>query len=95
MGRALRHKKKTLGGELDDFPQPQGIRLPHRRAVAVVSIDTHVIGMVVRGATGGLVTDLLVGKGHHTMGLEHAPYYVTDGGVRWRLFLLAIGAEQF
>jgi len=35
--------------------------------------------MVVRGATGRSVTDLLSEKIITPMGLEYAPYYVTDG----------------
>ncbi len=44
-----------------------------------VSIDTHVIGMVIRGATGRTVPDLLEERILKPMGLEAAPYYVTDG----------------
>ena len=44
-----------------------------------VSIDTHVIGMVVRGATGRTIPDLLGEKVIGPMGVERAPYYVTDG----------------
>ena len=44
-----------------------------------VSIDTHVIGMVIRGATGRDVADLMAERIIGPMGLEAAPYYVTDG----------------
>lgn len=44
-----------------------------------VSIDTHVIGMVIRGATGRTITDLLQEKIIHKMGFEGDPYYVADG----------------
>jgi CubicO group peptidase (beta-lactamase class C family) len=44
-----------------------------------VSIDTHVIGMVVRGATGRSIADLLSEKIIVPLGLERSPYYVTDG----------------
>ncbi|MCI2400301.1 serine hydrolase [Aliiroseovarius subalbicans] len=44
-----------------------------------VSIDTHVIGMVIRGATGRDVPTLLEEKILRPMGLEAAPYYLTDG----------------
>ena len=75
MGRAL-----ALGGELDDFTASlkDTFTTPGSQW-QYVSIDTHVIGMVVRGATGRSVTDLLSEKVITPMGLEHAPYYVTDG----------------
>ena len=44
-----------------------------------VSIDTHVIGMVIRGATGRSIPELLEEKVIIPMGFEKAPYYVTDG----------------
>ncbi len=44
-----------------------------------VSIDTHVIGMVIRGATGRSVSDLLAEKIIAPLGLERQPYYLTDG----------------
>ena len=75
MGREI-----ALGGSLDDFAaslkdsfaQP-GIQMQY------VSIDTHVIGMVVRGATGRSVTDLISEKIVTPLGFEKQPYYVTDG----------------
>ena len=75
MGRAL-----ALGGELDDFTASlkDTFTTPGSQW-QYVSIDTHVIGMVVRGATGRSVTDLLSEKVITPMGLEYAPYYVTDG----------------
>ena len=44
-----------------------------------VSIDTHVIGMVIRGATGRSITDLLVEKIIGPMRFEADPYFLTDG----------------
>lgn len=44
-----------------------------------VSIDTHVISMVIRGATGRSIADLMSEKIITPMGLEAEPYYVTDG----------------
>ena len=44
-----------------------------------VSIDTHVLGMIIRGATGEDIPDLMERHILHPMGLEAAPYYVTDG----------------
>lgn len=45
-----------------------------------VSIDTHVLGMVIRGATGKNITALLSEKIIKPLGLEENPYYITDGG---------------
>jgi CubicO group peptidase (beta-lactamase class C family) len=44
-----------------------------------VSIDTHVIGMIIRGATGRSIPDLMQEKLIAPMGLEADPLYVTDG----------------
>ena len=75
MGRVL-----ALGGEMDDF----AAGLVERFAAPgegwkYVSIDTHVIGMVVRGATGRSIADLLSEKIIIPLGLEQSPYYLTDG----------------
>lgn len=75
MGRIL-----ALGGKMDDF----AAGLTERFAAPgqqwqYVSIDTHVIGMVVRGATGRSIADLLSEKIIVPLGLERSPYYVTDG----------------
>ena len=75
MGRVL-----ALGGSMDGFAA--GLRdrdAAPGTAWHYVSIDTHVIGMVIRGATGRPVADLLEEKILRPMGLEAAPYYVTDG----------------
>ena len=75
MGRVL-----ALGGRMDDFAAglTETFTEPGTQW-QYVSIDTHVIGMVVRGATGRSVADLLSEKIIAPLGLEHAPYYVTDG----------------
>ncbi|MFY2822796.1 serine hydrolase domain-containing protein [Ruegeria sp. MALMAid1280] len=75
MGRVV-----ALGGELDDFAASlQGTFAPPGETWQYVSIDTHVIGMVIRGATGRSVTELLTEKIIQPLGLEHDGYYVTDG----------------
>lgn len=75
MGRVL-----ALGGSMDRFAagldrtvQPPGTGFRY------VSIDTHVLGMVLRGATGRSIPDLLSEKIIQPMGLETEPYYITDG----------------
>lgn len=75
MGRIL-----ALGGKMDDFT----VALTETFAAPgegwkYVSIDTHVVGMVVRGATGRSIADLLSEKVVAPLGLEQAPYYLTDG----------------
>ncbi len=75
MGRVL-----ALGGSLDDFAAGLTVRdAEPGTAWHYVSIDTHVIGMVIRGATGRSVADLLGEKILQPMGLEADGYYVTDG----------------
>lgn len=75
MGRVL-----ALGGSMDRFAAKQNnsFAAPGDRW-RYVSIDTHVIGMVIRGATGRDIPDLLAEKIIDPMGLEVAPYYLTDG----------------
>ena len=75
MGRVL-----ALGGEMDDFAAALSETFTEPGAQwQYVSIDTHVVGMVVRGATGRSVADLLSEKIVQPLGLEHAPTYITDG----------------
>ncbi|MFK7868593.1 MAG: serine hydrolase domain-containing protein [Roseobacter sp.] len=51
-----------------------------------VSIDTHVLAMVIRGATGRSITDLIREKIIVPLGSEQPPYYLTDGvGVAFAL----------
>jgi CubicO group peptidase (beta-lactamase class C family) len=75
MGRVL-----ALGGSMDRFAQKQktSAAAPGER-MEYVSIDTHVLGMVIRGATGRGITDLLQEKIIGPLGMERAPYYVSDG----------------
>ncbi len=75
MGRVL-----ALGGSMDEFAASitKQDRAPGE-AWQYVSIDTHVLGMVLRGATGRRIKDLMVEKLLTPLGLEASPYYVTDG----------------
>lgn len=75
MGRVL-----ALGGSMDGFTA--GIKT--RRATPgtswhYVSIDTHVLGMVLRGATGQSIPDLMDARIIKPLGLEADPVYLTDG----------------
>ena len=82
MGRVL-----ALGGRMDDFAAglTETFTIPGKQW-QYVSIDTHVVGMVARGATGRDIPDLLSEKIIRPLGLEATPYYVTDGaGVAFAL----------
>ncbi len=75
MGRVL-----ALGGSLDDFAAGQKTRLAKAGELwHYVSIDTHVLGMVIRGATGRDIPDLLTEQILQPLGIEADGYYVTDG----------------
>ena len=75
MGRVL-----ALGWSMDGFAADIKERqFEPGETWQYVSIDTHVIGMIIRGATGRSVSDLLEEKIIVPMGFEKAPYYVTDG----------------
>lgn len=92
MGRVL-----ALGGSMDDF----AASLKTREAAPgsrwhYVSIDTHVIGMVIRGATGKDMNDLMNTRILEPLGLEAAPYYLTDGdGVSFVLGGLNLRTRDF
>lgn len=75
MGRTL-----ALGGTLDDFAaELKGTIAAPGEIWQYVSIDTHVLGMVIRGATGRSVPELLSERILYHLGLEKAGYYLTDG----------------
>jgi len=75
MGRII-----ALGGEMDTFAA--GL-MDNDSAPGVAwkytSIDTHVLGMALRGAAGQDVSTMLSERIIQPLGLEAAPYYLTDG----------------
>lgn len=75
MGRVL-----ALGGSMDGFAASLTARAsaPGERW-KYVSIDTHVVAMVIRGATGRDLPGLLAEKIIAPLGLEAEPYILTDG----------------
>ena len=75
MGRVL-----ALGGTLNTFASglDQQFAAPGA-AWHYNSFDTHVLGMVIAGAAGRPVRDLMAEKIMIPLGLEAAPYYLTDG----------------
>jgi hypothetical protein len=75
MGREI-----ALGGTLDGFTAGLTARARDPgSAWQYVSMDTHVIGMVIRGATGRDIPSLLSERIIAPLGLEAEPYYLTDG----------------
>ncbi len=75
MGRVL-----ALGGSMDGFAAALRDSFAAPGAEwRYVSIDTHVIGMVIRGATGRSIPELLSERIVAPMGLDSEPYYLTDG----------------
>ncbi|MEM7438371.1 MAG: serine hydrolase [Pseudomonadota bacterium] len=75
MGRTV-----ALGGALDDFTaELKETFADPGDQMKYTSIDTHVVGMVLRGATGKPIADLLSEKIIQPLGFEAEPFYVTDG----------------
>lgn len=75
MGRVL-----ALGGTMDGFAAGLSARAAAPGSVwEYVSIDTHALGMVIRGATGRDIPELMSEKVIAPLGLEAAPYYLSDG----------------
>lgn len=92
MGREI-----ALGGTLDQFTTDlsETFASPGARW-QYVSIDTHVIGMVIRGATGESIASLLQDRIIVPLGLEQDLYYVTDGeGVAFVLGGLNITTRDY
>ncbi|MGX0975281.1 CubicO group peptidase (beta-lactamase class C family) [Roseovarius sp. MBR-51] len=75
MGRVL-----ALGGTMDGFAAGLTVQdaAPGKRW-KYVSIDTHILAMVLRGATGRSLPDLLSEKIIQPLGFEAEPYYLSDG----------------
>lgn len=75
MGRTL-----ALGGSLDKFTAGQHAQIAEPGTeFHYVSIDSHVLGMVIRGATGRSIPALMNERILTPLGLEGAPYYLADG----------------
>ncbi len=75
MGRVL-----ALGGLMDDFAV--GLTETFTSPGSdwqYVSIDTHVLSMVIRGATGRSLSELMAEKIIGPLGIEGGAYYLTDG----------------
>ncbi|MEM8656263.1 MAG: serine hydrolase [Pseudomonadota bacterium] len=92
MGRVL-----ALGGKMDDFAAGLTERFADPGETwQYTSIDTHVVGMVARGATGRDIPHLMAEKLIGPLGLEHSPLYLTDGvGVAFVLGGLNITTRDY
>ncbi|NRB03159.1 MAG: serine hydrolase [Rhodobacteraceae bacterium] len=92
MGRVI-----AMGQALDDFTvELQDTFATPGAQWQYVSIDTHVIGMIIRGATGRSVADLLSEKIIQPLGTEKSAYYLTDGdGVAFVLGGLNITTRDY
>ncbi|MFT6648819.1 serine hydrolase domain-containing protein [Pseudophaeobacter arcticus] len=92
MGREI-----ALGGTLDQFAADlsETFVAPGEQW-QYVSVDTHVIGMVIRGATGQSIATLLQDRIVAPLGLERDLYYITDGeGVAFVLGGLNITTRDY
>lgn len=92
MGRVL-----ALGGAMDGFAAGQSARRGAPGADwQYVSIDTHVLGMVIRGASGRSIPELVEERLFRPLGLMRAPFYVTDGhGVAFVLGGLSLTTRDY
>ncbi|SEW37612.1 hypothetical protein SAMN04488515_2376 [Cognatiyoonia koreensis] len=82
MGRVI-----ALGGSMDAFAAGlQDTSAAPGEVWKYVSIDTHVLSMVLRGATERSLPELMTEKVIAPLGLEADPFYLTDGyGVAFAL----------
>lgn len=82
MGRVL-----ALGQSMDSFTEALSETFVEPgNTWQYVSIDTHVLGMVIRGATGRSIPDLMTEKIITPLGPTVGPYFLTDGnGVAFAL----------
>ncbi len=92
MGRVL-----ALGGTMDGFASGlTETTRPPGQEWEYTSIDTHVLGMVLRAATGQSLVAEMQEKLIAPMGLESSPYYLTDGeGVAFALGGLNLTTRDF
>ena len=70
----------ALGGSFDDFAASLNKDPKHEQGTFMhyVSIDTHVIGMVLRAATGKTIMEYFQEKLWNKLGTEEDAFYITD-----------------
>ncbi len=92
MGRVI-----ALGGSLDRFAAGIDTRVADPGSgYRYVSMDTHVLGMVLRGATGQTIPELMNARIFLPLKLERAPYYLADStGTAFVLGGLALTTRDY
>ncbi|WP_460275200.1 serine hydrolase domain-containing protein [Celeribacter sp. ULVN23_4] len=73
MGRII-----GVGGSMDDFAATLTRQWPPGTYMHYVTVDTHVIGMMIRALTGQKMIDLLNTHVIRPMGVEHSGFVITD-----------------
>jgi CubicO group peptidase (beta-lactamase class C family) len=73
MGRML-----AMGGSMDEFAASLGKRWEPGTYMHYVSVDTHVIGMMIRALTGREINALTIEHIFNPLGLERDPVFITD-----------------
>jgi CubicO group peptidase (beta-lactamase class C family) len=73
MGRVL-----AIGGSMDEFAGSLGKRWEPGTYMHYVSVDTHVIGMVIRAITGVDINTLTIEHIFAHLGFERDPVFITD-----------------
>ncbi len=73
MGRLL-----AVGGSMDAFAASLGTARTPNEYMSYVSVDTHVIGMMIRALTGQEIGPLTIEHIFRPLGLEHDPIFITD-----------------
>lgn len=73
MGRML-----AIGGSMDKFPTTLGHQWEPNTYMHYVSVDTHLIGMMIRALTGREIGELTIEHIFAPLGLEYDPYFITD-----------------
>lgn len=71
-GFALGQSQDKFAGTLEREIEPGTVN-------HYVSINTHVLGMIIKRATGRTITDYLQEKLWHPLGMEHEGYWLIDG----------------
>ncbi|GLQ34493.1 hypothetical protein GCM10007939_07760 [Amylibacter marinus] len=73
MGRVL-----AMGGSMDAFAAQLKNATPPGKYMNYVSVDTHVIGMMIRALTGEDISRLTIEHIFTPLGLEKDPVFITD-----------------
>ena len=67
------------GGSLDEFATTLTRQREPGTYNSYISVDTHVLGMLIKRVTGRPLTDLLREKIWHPLGMEHKSLWMIDG----------------